>query len=152
MSYSVDDIKKLAYIGEELPPPSIPPPDRILWYSFRDLYMRFKQKKITKEQSQKEADMILKTYQNDRTVFEESQKIWSYHGQMWAEIELAGSRYAKNRTLENADAFQIAVYGVGIKQNMIKPEQDTLSAEHSAEHAAELIPDSDNEMEDDNFG
>lgn len=109
--YTVDEIKKIAYIGSELPPASLPPPDRILWYSFRDLYSRFKQKKITKEQSQAEAENIIKTYEDDRKLYNDVDDVWKYHGRFWSAIELAGSRYALERTIEAANEFYTAVYG-----------------------------------------
>ena len=40
----------------------------------------------------------------------------AYHARLWKEIEAAGGRYWEERTLENADAFVEAVYGVRVKK------------------------------------
>ena len=42
---------------------------------------------------------------------------------MWNRIEVAGSRYGTERTIENADAFFEAVYDVKLKE-IDKPENE----------------------------
>lgn len=124
MDYSTDQIKKIAYAGKELPPPSLPPPERIMWYAFRDLYARFKQKQITKEESEKEAAIIMRTYRDDRGIFDETAKIWKYHAELWKNIEVAGNAFARERTIETAERFYEAVYDVKLKQQTRKEAAD----------------------------
>ena len=110
-----EDISKYAYLNE-MPDKEMTCPERCLWYALRDVYRRFQSGDIKKEQSIQEKNRALKQFELDSGVLNSAKKIVAHNASMWAEIELAGSLYSMDRTLENADAFLNAVYGVRMKR------------------------------------
>lgn len=110
-----EQISKYAFINE-LPDKEMTCPERCLWYALRDVYRRFQSGDIKKAQSIQEKNRAIKQYELDSGVLNSAKKIIDHNAAMWAEIELAGSMYTMDRTLENADAFVAAVYGVRPKK------------------------------------
>ena len=64
------------------------------------------------DQGEKEKRMAVKQYELDNGALIGAEKILQRNANMWAEIELAASAYMMDRTIENADRFIDAVYGV----------------------------------------
>lgn len=64
--------------------------------------------RITPEQGRREKIAILDRYRLDSF----NEKCWRHTRQLWKNIEAAGSAYAHDRTVENADRFHEAVYGM----------------------------------------
>ena len=91
-------------------------PERCLFYSLRDIYSENKAGHITKDEGKKRKQEAIGQYQRDCTEFFRGKHILEHHARMWAAIELAGNNYRKEPTIEHADAFITAVYGVGRKQ------------------------------------
>ena len=60
-------------------------------------------------------------YERDSSSLIAAERLLSHNAAMWAEIELAGSAYMMDRTIENADRFINAVYGV---KHKVKEEKD----------------------------
>ena len=109
-----EDISKYAYMNE-MPDAPMSCPERCLWYALRDIYRRFSNGDVTKEKGDAEKSRALRQFDQDRTRLELADKIVKRDASMWMEIELAGSMYRLDRTLEHADAFVAAVYGVRAK-------------------------------------
>ena len=82
--------------------------DQLLFLKFRLLYQTAALGGITPEQGRREKIAILDRYRLDS--FDE--KCWRHTRQLWKNIEAAGSAYAHDRTVENADRFHEAVYGM----------------------------------------
>lgn len=82
--------------------------EQLLFLKFRLLYQTAALGSITPEQGRREKLAILDRYRLDS--FDE--KCWRHTRELWKNIEAAGSAYALDRTLENADRFQEAVYGM----------------------------------------
>ena len=110
-----EEISKYAFMNE-MPETEMSCPERCLWYALRDVYSRFQSGDIKKEQSIQEKNKAVKQFEQDNGVLSSAKKIIAHNASMWAEIELANSMYAMDRTLENADAFVSAVYGVKLKR------------------------------------
>ena len=91
-------------------------PERCLWYDLRELYRQFRDGVLTREQGEKLKAQAIRRYDLDTGARESALRILRQNADMWAEIELAGSVYRTDRTLEHADAFIAAVYGVKVKQ------------------------------------
>ena len=110
-----EDISKYAYLNE-LPDKELTCPERCLWYALRDVYRRFQSGDLKKDQCVQEKNKAINQYELDSGVLKSAKRIVAHDASMWAEIELAGSLYSMDRTLENADAFINAVYGVKMKK------------------------------------
>ena len=106
-----DDINKYAY-AEVKPDSVLTCPDWLLWFRLRDVYRKYRSGDISMDQGEKEKRMAVKQYELDNGALIGAEKILQRNANMWAEIELAASAYMMDRTIENADRFIDAVYGV----------------------------------------
>ena len=111
----IDDVRLSAYNQDKEPGESWKPPKLVMWYAFRELYRDFRAGKLKKDEAEKAKAEILKRYAAQKTEYDTMQNIVQRQAEMWKRIELAGSRYGTERTIENADAFMEAVYGVRMK-------------------------------------
>ena len=111
-----EQISKYAFMNELPEGIELTCPERCLWYALRDVYRRFASGELTKEQGDAEKNKSLRQFDLDTGELIQARKILQRNSNMWMEIELAGSAYGMDRTLENADAFFQAVYGVKLKQ------------------------------------
>ena len=112
---TAEEITKLAAKGR-LPEETLPCPERCLFYAMRDLYRQNKCGEISIEDG----------FRRDCEQFNYAKTIFAFHASMWKEIELAGSRYMKEPTIEHADEFVRAVYGAG----RIKTSRKVYGEEH----------------------
>ena len=108
----IEEISRYALSGD-LPDKYMTCPERCLFYSLRDLYALHKEKRITKAEGENRKEKLLKQYEKDCEELNYSKMFLQYQGKFWKGIENAAMRYRKNPTVENADAFIEAVYGVG---------------------------------------
>ena len=122
-----EDINKYAY-AETVLPAGAPCPDRCLWFSLRDIYRQYRSGEISKEEGEKRKNRALRQHEHDSGCLTSAERILKNNARMWMEIELSGSAYALDRTLENADRFINAVYGV---KHSIMEVYDGRSAEET---------------------
>jgi hypothetical protein len=108
---TIEEISKYASTGNM--PDQMTCPERCLFYSLRDLYAMHKENRITRTQGEKMKQEIVKRYMDDVRVYGFADKYIKHNARLWKEIEEAGSKYRKEPSIENADAFLEAVYGVG---------------------------------------
>lgn len=108
---TTETISKYAYMNEK-PEKEMNSAERCLWYALRDVYRRFQAGEITKAKAAADKNIALRQFELDSGTLYEAKKILKHNAAMWTEIELAGNLYRLDRTLENADAFINAVYGV----------------------------------------
>jgi len=111
----IDDVRLSAFNLEPEPAESWKAPEIVLWYAFRELYRDFRDGKTRKAEAEKVKAEIIKRYQVQKTEYDTMKNIVRHHAEMWNRIEIAGSRYGTERTIENADAFFEAVYDVKLK-------------------------------------
>ena len=87
--------------------------DHLAWYQLRDVYRDYRSGKITKEEGEGIKQSIFK-YRRTLITREDMAKQAAKHlADFWARIQCAGNEYAKNPTIDTADAFFEAVYRVG---------------------------------------
>lgn len=102
-----DQLEELAMRNAAMPD-GLSSADQLLFLKFRLLYQTAALGSITPEQGHREKLAILDRYRLD--CFDE--KCWRHTRQLWKNIEAVGSAYALDRTVENADRFHEAVYGM----------------------------------------
>lgn len=90
--------------------------DQSAFQALRNLYDRYKRGAITKEDASAEKRLIVAQRNREEASFEQNRRYTLLHAKLWKEIEAAGNRYGRERTIENADAFYQAVYGCGVKK------------------------------------
>ncbi len=85
------------------------------YQAMRSLYALYKRGNISKEAAAKEKAAILGSFWKAKEQEDFMQRILEDNARMWKEIEAAGNRFGRERTVEAAEAFHKAVYGVGLK-------------------------------------
>ena len=93
--------------------------ERCLFYTLREIYRDFRSRTIGIEEGEKRKKAALHQFKNDAEDLSRGKALMLEHGIFWQRIETAGSRYRNNPTIETADAFIEAVYGVGRKPHPI---------------------------------
>lgn len=131
---TVDELSRLAYSGT--PPDGVSQPEWLLWYRLRDIYSKVRDGAITKQNGAEQKQIAVNTYQTDKTLYDASVKLWT-------RIEDAGTQYAKDKTIPNADAFYAAVYGIkpGLPERIKNSQNDVVtSAQPEQSQAVQDIP------------
>ncbi len=112
---TLDRIAKLA-AQDIVPTEQLSLAESLLWYRLRDLYRKFKQGSISKERAAAEKQKAIAQYKSDAELFGFYETYVSKSAKLWRNIESAATAYRNNKTIENADKFVEAVYGVNIKE------------------------------------
>ena len=120
----IDDVRLSAFNLEPEPAESWKAPEIVLWYAFRELYRDYREGKIKEDKAKIIKSEIVKRYHVQKTEYETMQNIVRRQADMWNRIEIAGSRYGTERTIENADAFFEAVYDVKLKETKTEGENE----------------------------
>ena len=115
MQFNKDTISRLAFVND-LPDEEMTCPERCLWYALRDVYRKFAAGDLTKEQGDEEKRKAVKQFNADSQKLDLAEQILRRDSEMWREIETACRAFRLDRSLENADAFVSAVYGVKMKK------------------------------------
>ena len=102
-----DQLEELAMRNAAMPG-GLSSADQLLFLKFRLLYQTAALGSVMPEQGRREKIAIIDRYRLD--VFDE--RCWHHTRKLWKNIEAAGSAYALDRTIENADRFHEAVYGM----------------------------------------
>ena len=110
---TIDEISKCAAVGK--PSVGMTCPERCLYFELKDLYQEFKAGKIDKETGELRKREAVGRYEKDLEGLMSPKDLYDWHAKFWREIELAGSEYARNPSLEAADLFFKAVYKAGRK-------------------------------------
>lgn len=108
---TIHDLELLAHKGAKLPE-GLNGAEQILFLGLRRLYAYAKLVQMPPEQGRQEKLALLREFEKRSFQVAHMEKTWA----MWKDIEAAANRYSTQRTLENADAFVQAVYGVGRKK------------------------------------
>ena len=111
--YSVAMIQIAAYNDANEPDADCPMPERILWWTLRDMYRKFRAGQMDKEQGEKAKQKAMRQYQQDKGDLDMYKRLVKHSAEMWRDIETKAEAYAKssNRS-DEADALFEAVYGV----------------------------------------
>jgi len=112
---TLEEIQVAAYDFQRIPDGSLPAPECLLWYMLRDIYDRYRNKIITQEEGEAEKQKAMRQYRDNKSHFDTAAQILRHHASMWRDIEQSADAYRKNPSIDTADAFLTAVYGVGRK-------------------------------------
>ena len=111
-NYSTQNIQLQAYDSTTLPDADCPLPERVLWWTLRDVYARFKAGQISKDAGESQKRTAMQNYAKDKARYDMLTSIAQHQANMWTRIETAARDYAKsNSRTPEADAFFEAVYG-----------------------------------------
>ena len=93
--------------------------EQYAYQAMRNLYGSYRKGLVTKDQAVLEKRRILKSLKQalEKEAFRD--KTEKHTASLWKAIESAAARYKNERTLESADAFMEAVYGVKLKHDRI---------------------------------
>ncbi len=106
-----DEIEDIAFQNRGMPE-GLNAAEQMLFQSFRKLYAYAKLVGMAPEEGKAEKAELLKAFRKANGEIK-----YAHHRlNFWIEIEAAGTKFAKEQTIENAIAFQKAVYGVGLKE------------------------------------
>ncbi len=108
---SPEQIEDLAFRGAPMPD-GLDMAQQLLFQSFRYLYRYARLVEMPPEQGRHEKSAILREYEQRAFEVRWMEKT----SRMWAQIEKAGSRFGRERTVEAAEAFYEAVYGAALKE------------------------------------
>ena len=111
---TVEEISKFAASGKNIAGMSCP--ERCLFLSLKEIYRDFKEGKITREDGEARKRRAVEQYEVDLQENVKSRDIYLWHTEFWRNIEEASGNYARNPSIESADAFFKAVYGAGRKK------------------------------------
>ena len=111
---TIDQISKLA-AQNIVPSEKLPLAGMLLWYRLRDIYKAFAEKTISREKAAEQKQRAVKLYSEDSAAEKETERYMAYHAELWRSIEVAANAYNAGKTIENADKFMGAVYGVKMK-------------------------------------
>lgn len=98
-------------------------PERALFLSLKDIYSRFRQGLISKEQGEAQKNKAMRQFDLDKGAFDSAMRILRENAELWKRAELAANTYRLERNLDNADAFIDAVYNVKIKPAEIEQKE-----------------------------
>ena len=108
---TVDEIERAAMAAARLCQPN-PPPDMLdctLYLALYSLYATLYAGQLTREQARPIKTSILVQYRKQKDSYDFDMKLRRSAVDLWSNTELAGSTYAQERTLDNADRLWAAV-------------------------------------------
>lgn len=110
---TTEQIAKCALVGSLPEDAELDIIDEWLYYKLAEIYKKFQAGRIGQEEGQARKRTVLDRYDKARTDTAFKDRLIRHQSVMWREIESAGTAYSKDPTIENADKFLKAVYGVG---------------------------------------
>jgi hypothetical protein len=117
---TVEEISKMAYTGTVPSDTDLTEPECLLWFRLRDIYRAVNAGTVTAQMGKKQKDDAVKRYNAMQSRLDDADRTLINHGKFWQRIEQSGIRYAGERTVEAADVFYQAVYGMrpGLPERM----------------------------------
>ena len=109
---TTEQISRLARSGNLPENAGLSCPERCLFHTLKGIYSRFEEKKITAEQGEKEKKAALMQYQKDSAEYQGYKIMIRHQAKLWQNIELAANEYRKTPSIDHADSFLEAVYGI----------------------------------------
>lgn len=109
---TIEEISKYASTGTR-PGKAMNCAERCLFYELKEIYSEYRDNRITRAMGDQRKQEAVKQYQKDMEELAFARKFLQHQGKMWSAIEKAGTDYRKEPSIEHADAFIEAVYGVG---------------------------------------
>lgn len=94
--------------------------EQYVYLSLRHLYQQYRAGAIDRDTAKAEKQKIEAAARRAKEETEFSEKMTASTIDLWRTIEAAGCEYAKNPTIEHADALYRAVYRVGRKHGRLE--------------------------------
>lgn len=113
---TLQDLKLAAYNGIT-PPEPLSCPERAFFLQAKEIYVRYHDKRITQSESAEAMRQAIQDYKRDMQERQNGIDALYRIANLYKQIELAATAYAKNRTLENADKLLEAIYGVTMRKD-----------------------------------
>lgn len=127
---TIDDISKYAY-ADTMPDTTMTVPELLLWYQLRDVYNLVKRGRWTTPAGQNAKEKCVQA-------FDMHQSLYEWHNKLWQRIEHAAKNYTSNPSIETADAFYKAVYGVNPIHKEDENGRGTESSEETGKTSEEF--------------
>lgn len=111
-----DEIKTLAVKLQPMPD-GLDAAEQLYFVTMRTLSADYRAKRMSAEQAKKEGLQARREF--ERNAFDI--KLWKHSAQLWKDIEMKATRFAKEHTIEAADEFFRTVYGLGENWRAVRP-------------------------------
>lgn len=122
---AVDIISKLAYKDIKPDVHQLTVPQWLLWYRLRDVYREcVNNPELGAAEKQKQVSQ----YKQDKDDWVKTKEVHQYLADIWKRIEPSASRFAKDQTVESANEFFEAVYGVPVKVKLEQIEKGAIES------------------------
>ena len=112
---TLQDLKLAAYNGIT-PPEPLSCPERAFFLQAKEIYAQFHDKRITQSESAEAMRQAIQDYKRDMVERQNGIDALYRIADLYKQLELAATAYAKDRTLENADKLLEAIYGVTMRK------------------------------------
>ena len=113
---TLQDLKLAAYNGIT-PPEPLSCPERAFFLQAKEIYAQYHDKRITQSESTEAMRQAIQDYKRDMQERQNGIDALYRIADLYKQIELAATAYAKDRTLENADELWETVYGVTMRKD-----------------------------------
>ena len=111
-----DEIKNMAVKLQPMPE-GLNAAEQLYFATMRTLSADYRAKRMSAEQARKEG--LLARREFDKNAFDI--KLWKHSAQLWKDIEMKATRFAKEHTIEAADEFFRTVYGLVESWRAVRP-------------------------------
>lgn len=113
---TADEIKALAVKLKPMPD-GLNAAEQLYFATMRTLSADYRAKRMSAEQAKKEGLTARREFEQNAFDI----KLWRHSAQLWKEIEMKATRFAKEHTIEAADEFFRTVYGLGENWRAVRP-------------------------------
>lgn len=113
---TLQDLKIAAYNGIT-PSEPLCCPERAFFLQAKEIYAQYHNKRITQSESAEAMRQTIQDYNRDMQERQNGIDALYRIADLYKQIELAATAYAKDRTLENADKLWETVYGVTMRKD-----------------------------------
>lgn len=113
---TLQDLKIAAYNGIT-PPEPLRCPERAFFLQAKEIYAQYHDKRITQAESAEAMRQAIQDYNRDMTERQNGIDALQRIADLYKQLELTATAYAKDRTLENADKLWETVYGVTMRKD-----------------------------------
>jgi hypothetical protein len=113
---TADEIKNLAVKLRPMPE-GLNAAEQLYFVTMRTLSADYRAKRMSAEQARKEGLEAKKAFEGNAFNI----KLWNHTAQLWKNIEMTATRFAKEHTMEAADEFFRTVYGLGENWRAVRP-------------------------------
>lgn len=108
----IDTIALIAAKEEHPDAHNLHGPDRLLYYELRDIYRDYNAETLSLQTGEALKRKAVREYDRFIRKLADAEKTEFEHAKFWQRVEAAAVAYAKQPTVENADAFYEAVYRI----------------------------------------